>query len=927
MAVTASLTGGASYSFTIAADPPLPSVTSLQVPVANTAGDWMVCCVTWRQSIAGSNASVSVGDDTSNYWFPLGIPNGTSGSAGVTRSAIWVAPAAFAAKFVTVSPTGAVTAIAANVYDVAGMSKYFTLGGIGAGQTIGTSITGTLAAPASQAIVFTMAGASTHTATINLATGAGWGTVTRQVTTNGIDVLSDLTVASAFQVTTGSTSGHWTSTSSTDLSSVIGSAITVVSAPAQVNANWPVTVVEIAPGAGATTNVDQLTWVPVTGQTMSLDVTQGRQYQLAALNTGAGTADLDNVSGSLIPPGTGSFTGIDSGCPFRMRMIWPSSATPYMVPFSGYIQKWPQQWDPETQRGITSVALVDAWNYVNGNLQPILIQEILNDAPLYYWPMTDAGSSGQASNLANGQAAPLFVTRSKFGAGNNTEGFGQNSAGLLGAQGTLLLTSSVREQAQSGMWGQTLATATNTTQGYSLTINTGSFPLITNGLTIEWWFQIAAPFQTGSLLSRICDVSNINGSGWNVFVGQPSPAGAGQLFFDASGPNTTGSFVTMSTANYQQNGVGMTHCAVTFTRTTYTLYVNGQITAQGSFATTLNRRITTISFNGLAGTPDEALLGNFSESFYSGFTAHAAIFSGALSPGRIATHYNAGINAMTGDSASARIERLMQGGGYLGPRVILQDTGDAVTPMASCQDVSGQPAAGSITNIVQSTVPSILAVASTGDLVYRAKQDAYNQSVQWVLGDKPSLGELPYSPQDFLVDYDPTRIINDVQLTQLDNQDIVLPAASIGSAASQAQYGDCTYWATGYCEGDLTSPLTFGPGLLDLANWIGASNLKPTLRPASVTVDAASFPIAWPFVGQVQPGDIVTVNRRPPTAANLVLSFTGRVSQVARTINQGLGESTATCTVMIDPVPELFALTADDSTRGQLNGTNVLAWG
>jgi hypothetical protein len=899
----------------------------MQVPVTNTANDWMVCCVTWRQSTAGSNASVSVGDDTSNYWFPLGIPHGTSSAAGVTRSAIWVAPAAFAAAFVTVSPSGPVTAMAANVYDVAGMSKYFTLAGIAVGNTTGTSITETLSAPASQAIVFTTAGADTHTATIGLASG-GWGTVTRQVTTNGLDVLSDLTVASAFQVTSGSTTGHWTSTSSVDMSTAISGILAVTAAPTQVNPNWPVTVVEIAPSAGATTNVDQLTWVPITGQTMSLDVTQGRQYQLAALTTGSGTADIDNVTGSLIPPGTGSFAGIDSGCPFRVRMIWPASTNPYMVPFSGYIQKWPQQWDPDTQRGITTVQLVDAWNYVNGNLQPILIQEILNDQPLYYWPLTDSPTAGQASNLATGQAAPLFVTRSKFGAGTATEGFGQNSSALLGAQGTLLLTSSVREQAQSGMWGQTLTTATNTTQGYSLTINTGSFPFITNGLTIEWWFQVVAPFQTSGFFARVCDVSNINGSGWNVFLDKPTGSGGtGNLFFDASGPNSSGNLITMSAVNYQQAGSPITHCAVTFTRTTYILYVNGAVTAFGNFTTQLNRRITTISFNGLAGTPDEALLGNFSESFYSGYTAHAAIFNGSLAPGRIATHYQAGVSAMTGDTAPDRIERLMQGGGYLGPRVILADTGDAITTMASCQDVSGQPAAGSITNIVQSTAPSVLAVMSTGEVLYRAKQYAYNQPVTWVLGDKPTLGELPYSPQDFLVDYDPTRIINDVQLTQLDNQDIVLPAASINSAASQAQYGDCTYWATGYCQGDLTSPLTFGPGLLDLANWIGASNLKPSLRPASVTVDAATFPVAWPFVGQVQPGDIVTVNRRPPTVKGLVLTFTGRVSQVARSITAGTGGSTATATVIIDPVPELFALTADDSVRGQLNGTNVLAWG
>jgi hypothetical protein len=1075
VAVTVTVCGSGGQAVPVVSSQPPPDARSLQVGVTNTAGDWMVAIVTWRQPETSTSVTCMVGDDALNEWEPLGSPSANSSAAGETVCSIWYSPAAMAASHLLVAPSAPVVSMCVTVLDISGMTPWAALTGLSTAQAAGTALTAlTLGAPASQAIVFTACGSDLNTDTITR-TGTGWTTITPVTASNGTNHTGDLTLTAAYQVTTGSASVTWSSSGSQDLCGIIAGLLVTVTAPAQPNPMWPAVTAELALNAGPASHPDQLTWTPVTARQMHLDVMQGRQYQLASLQTGSGSVTLDNPDGQLIPPGSGTYAGIDSGTPFRVRTTWqggtwqmtfrgdgstaapqattgtlaagwntvtpgqpysstmwlactpayssgmqlilnwrtaggslvssvtsatvtsqtavlvtaagtapgtaavaefavhatgtpaatvtfqaaaaiPGSAaagyltippavtwtgqdaatvttaapwapdvrgapqaSPSSVFFSGFIQKWPQQWDAETQRGIVAASLVDAWNYVNGNLQPILFEQILALQPYAYWPCTEGTGAGQASNHAPMNPNPLVVVRSKYGAGTATEGFGQNASAIPGAQGTVRLTASVRQSAQGGMWGQALGSSSNLTQGYSLTCTDPGYPPVSSGVTIEFWFQVVAPFNLLQL-PRLVTVCTPPGIEFDMFL---DVTGSGHLILDAGGPRTT-STVTISSVNYLTAGSPLTHVALSFNRTTWTSYINGTGITTGSWATSLSPEFTCVSFNGLAGSPAEATAtGAISENQYAGYTGQAAAFPAILTQEQVNTIHLAGSTGMTGDTAQYRIERLLQHGGYLGRRIILQETGSYVTPVVSCQDISGQPASTSISNIAANTVPGTLTVTPAGELFYLARQYAYNQPVQWVLGDRPDLGEIPVDPTGFLVDYDPARVLNDVQLTQLDNQDIVLP--SVSEAASQAQYGDVTYWQTGYLANDLTSGLTAGPGLTDLANWIATASSKPALRPAAVTVNAAANPAAWPFVLQATAGDMVTVNRRPPTSG-VTYSFTGRISQTTRTLTAGLGGTTGQIVVTIDAAPEASVLTADDPARGQLTGSNVLAW-
>jgi hypothetical protein len=585
--------------------------------------------------------------------------------------------------------------------------------------------------------------------------------------------------------------------------------------------------------------------------------------------------------------------------------------------FSGYFQKWPQQWDAETQRGISAASLVDSWNYVNGNLQPILLQEILNDNPYSYWPLTDAQGVTQGSNRAPGNNIPMTSTLSKYGSRGAVAQFGQNSDALLGAQGTLIVTQSVRLQAQSGMWQQTLPSTSVGQSGVYLTATDSNFPVSSGGVTVELWFQITTPLQTNTVVPLYW-ANNTRTSG---IILEVSTAGDLKVFQQLNG--TTADLGTVG-GGFNYNTINaLTHVAITFNTTAFTVYINGVSQMTGTFSPVL-KHLTALNCCAFQGD----------QWFFAGYVAHVAVFGYLLAPGRIYTHYVAGVQAMTGDTDYGRIERLIQAGGYQGRRVILQSDEviqpDSTTTVVSCQDISGQPAATSVQNIVTSTAPSAMVVAPTGDVFYLQRMWAFNEPVRWVLGDEPWLGEIPYDPDDFMVDYDPTRVINDVQLSQLDNQDIVLP--TVNQLPSQQQYGDLTWWQTGYLEGDVLQPLTFGPGLQDLANWVFETNSRPFLRPSTVTIDASANPWAWSLVLGVAPGDMITLTRRPPTlsatasTSAVIFTFTGRVSQVQRALTFNDSQTAAKVTLTIDPAPEQNVLTVGDATRGVLNGTNVLGW-
>ena len=625
----------------------------------------------------------------------------------------------------------------------------------------------------------------------------------------------------------------------------------------------------------------------------------------------------------LIPPAT-AWSG-DNGATVTQLNPWqwtrqgPPVTTPWFIPISAYFQRWPPSWDPGTYRGMTQSTIADVWAYVNKQLKSGLREEMLQDGPYAYWPLTDAEGSSAASNIAPGNTNPLNVVQSKYGAAGVTQAFGQNSGALPGDTTTTITTSS-RSSDSTGMWGQSGVTAS--TQGYTLQCSDPGYPSIANGVTITGWFgSSSATFPANGILFSVADTTGIG-----TILAPYIDSSTGDLVLSWNSSTGIGG-ETIVAADFQ-NAPGPYHLAITFSRTSYTCYYNGGATVvSGTFGGgSLPAQFTVFSANGRASTTGET--GNF----YSGYSAHYAIYPYEAQFLRITTWYYMGAFAFgatqDGESDDKRINRLLGYAGVPAPRCVLDGNLDGFSPdttqVVSVQDIGGQPAATSLTNLAASTIPSQLYVAPNGDIVYRQKTYTYNQPVMWVLGDDVAAGEIPMET-DYAPDYDPARVVNDITITQLDDQSVTVPDIPQTEQLSIAQYGDQTYQVTGYVQNDLLSAPPIPAGIPDLANWIAEAGAKPSLRVAQVTVNAASKPYAWPFVLQASSGDMITVNIRPPTSGGQLVSITGRINQTQRTFTFG-AQTTAALQCLIDIAPEAQALTCDSATLGLLNGTDIFGW-
>lgn len=1075
MSVTVTVAGQAGVSAPAgSADPSAPTAAATQplaVAVTSVPGDWLLAVITWRQPAAGAGVTCSAGDDVHNWWYPLGQPSGTSSPAGVTRTAIWAAPAAREPAWVCVRPTGFVLALDVIVLDVAGLSPWSVLELITTGYAPeSASMSMSLAAPPTQAFVIAAAASDNLTYAITLP-GGGWPALTTQASDNGTDHTSDLQASTAWQVTTGATAADWLSgggSGVTDFSGVLAAVAVTGSLPGVYgpyytpyypgpNGNWawPYTVTEIAPGAGPGTPIGELSWTDLSSRVLASTFPQGRQYTLDSLQAAQGTMTLDNPDQALIPPGSGDYAGIDSGTPFRTRMAWPGGAwqmqwagngttatpqaesysnqvgvtagvtytascwlgssapwadgmflsiawhnhsgyisssvspavtgpgaalatvtaaapagatladftigangtppasltfyaaaaengagwltmppgvtwnaengatvttlapwetdprgapniTPWYVHSAGYFQRWPPTWDGEMLRGQTKATTTDTWGYANKTLNSVLREEILADSPYAYWPLDDAAGSTEAANIAPGNNAPLILQLSKDGAGGATEAFGDTTTSLLGDTETYV-TTFTRSSTPAGMWSQAnVPSAVN--QGYTLQCQDPDYPPIGDGVTISAFLQVTSGVLGAD--GNLWTVSDVHGPILIAFV-----ATGGGLYLQYRTMSGTITDVTISAADYL-SPAAMFHLAVTFDQTTYAAVLNGVTTVGGSFSSPISPAFTVFSVNGQASRV-------YTLGFTDAIAAHAAIHPAIVSQQRILSWHYAGWYGCAGEIVTSRIARLYGYTTLPGPLVMPADAWPANA--TSAQDIGDQAASTSLSSIAASTVPAVLAVAPTGDLCYFPRSYVCNQPARWVLGDDQAAGEIPvqvnYSP-----DYDPARVVDDIQITQLDDGSITVPSDSALEAASVEQYGDQTWQPTGYLQGDPTSELTAGPGLLDLANWVAQTQSKPYLRAASFTVDAKAHPSAWPFVAGAAVGDTAIINIRPATAGGQLVSITGRITQTSRALQFSQDGVAGSLTGVMDAAPELSVLTCDDPVRGQLDGENALAW-
>lgn len=305
-----------------------PGIIPVDVAVGNTAGNWLFAIITWDQSAVLTGiqfpTSVSVSDDAHNFWLPVTVvqPN-----TGVLRTALWMAPAARAASFVTTTQTAYQQVITVTILEVTATVPWYSIGATASTFTnAGTSIT--LSEPATSSLFsIGVIAYDNNTATVSF-TSTGWLTWNTNAVTNGTDHTSDLTTTTFVATTSGSTLTLSASSATTMNWSEVIIAVQGVSNSlpipfTEVIQNWPDIIVEMACGQVLNANQDFLTgvvtpWTPQNGATLSIS----QQYLLG----NAPNSMVITPNGSSSGPGALSeqVTGIVPYAPYALN-CWLTS--------------------------------------------------------------------------------------------------------------------------------------------------------------------------------------------------------------------------------------------------------------------------------------------------------------------------------------------------------------------------------------------------------------------------------------------------------------------------------------------------------------------------------------------------------------------------------------------------------------------------
>ena len=891
----------------------IPAESGLTCTAGNsgTAGNWMIAVWAVRQepdATTATAATVGIGDDAHNYWEPLGAPNGTSSDTGVTRCGIWVSRSPRAAENVYMAWTSPVASAILIVVEVTGLTPWESLSGIVTSVANAATALGSLSlgAPASQALAITACASDSSLSTISLS-GSGWTSLTTgsPAASNGTDHTGDLELSAMWQLVTGSISPVWSASPACDLSGLAALILVTGTPPVPASQSWPMVQLLAGFGSGAGTPWDQVAWTDISSRFQKASTQRGKQYELDTAQAGTVTFALSNNDGALTPGYSSSPYQPEVYNPVLMLVTWPpppnTSARFYAVT-RGFMERWPQALT-QARYQVTNAVMSDVLAQLTPLSKTVTRSEILLDNPAGYWPLGDPAGNSVAQNVAPGSPLVMQVTQSKQGNGGAVQAFGA-SASLTVTSGSNTSTSALIGDGGGTCWSQSGLGAGETTQGYCLQVTSDAMPSLANGITVEGWFAItdvAQPAQVHLLMGLTGPAGMI----FQVVVDQS----AGYIYVRAFDKITRAYTQTLVNNQADWSSGAWFHIALTLTQTTWQVYVNGGAFTGATGTCNLAPGWYTLSYCGQA---TRAATG----AMWNGVMSQLALFPAILPDTRIVTHFWASLAALFDiDTADQRIDRLMLESGCGYPRVI----GRSPDTLQGATDQQGQQLAQNITNITESD-GGLLYVDGPGYLFYLSRSNGYNLPITAVLGENTSAGEIPYL-DDIGFDDDPSQVYNDITLTQLsapqvvggaDVSAVVTPVSSVPVDASIVQFGDQTLQQTSY----LWNPAV----IQDQANWIFWTNGTPAVRVSQLTLDPGSNPSLWPVALGTEVGQVYVVNRRLG-GTQLVVTGTFQLMSVSHSVQGRTWRTKLTFVAYPGNV-----LTADDSVRGQLNGSNRLGW-
>lgn len=522
--------------------------------------------------------------------------------------------------------------------------------------------------------------------------------------------------------------------------------------------------------------------------------------------------------------------------------------------FTGFVNRWPVTWPGGGRVAHTPITATDWFKPVAKHaVRSLLEEEILADNPLAYYPLSEPAGSTSAGDLSGTPGGALAIAQT-------------------GAGGELAFAANTGPAADGLSAPQ--FTPIDATNGVYLAGDLGSdFEDRSTAffISVEGWFSTSVTGRTMWSLRSNPFVYGIN------FLLE-SGTGRMQLvmtYRTFSGHITT-DVNTWVTANLAD---GQVH-HVLYDESDGELFVDGVSYGTQVTPPVFKQRLLSVA-------------SDFGTACWDGGVAHVAVRTSASPVARVAAHYNAGANGLSGETADDRITRIA---GYAGIDVDLQGT--LFDPVAS-QGSGGKSALSLLQEVAASESGRLFASRETG-LVYQARDLRYGRASSLTLS-AADLGPPTYADDDQF-------LVNRVEASRPNGATI-----RIENTASQADYF--------LYPKPLTLLKTSDAALVDAAQWLINRYADPPPRIQSVEAEGATLgTTTYRALLGLEISDVITVTDLPSQApaSTEVLTIEGWQEVI------DVEHHTWTFTTSPAAVDQVWQL--DSSAYSQLDETTRLAY-
>jgi hypothetical protein len=453
--------------------------------------------------------------------------------------------------------------------------------------------------------------------------------------------------------------------------------------------------------------------------------------------------------------------------------------------FYGMVNEFPVDW--EGLVSTVTVSCTDLFKRLNRlpALRSMVAEEIIELAPLVYYPLNEAAASTSAGDISGSGAPSLAISQS-------------------GAGGTIAMASVDGPPETAEQYP--LFTPTSATAGKWLSVDLGpQFEDATyQYLCMEAWFQTTT---TGRCIMGVHSTDLTNQHLLSI-----SAAGGLQIEWTSDGSPLT--VETVSGPTTLANGLWH---HVVYDQREGTVWIDGALVDS---ALAVPRRWA------------ERVLhvgGYRSSRLWSGSIAHAAVYSTLTTSAGVtaATHYAAGMTGYSGESADARIQRLARYAGL--PSVTVWGT--THDPIAS-QGPGGTQVVARMREVESTESAKLFAARDTFGLAYQSRDQRYNPSPA---SEVFTIDYADLEPGTSLAD-DDQKLVNSVQ-------------ASRPGGATQRVTAPSSILAFGEYPQTLDVLKTSDNSVLDAGYWLVSryANTGPELR--EVVIEAYTLPAYLGILG------------------------------------------------------------------------------